>query len=41
MSKIHSYINSSVISSLICGRPFYGVSFGYWGFDEIDFEESN
>lgn len=38
---VHSHINSSVISSLPCGRPFYGVSFGYWGCDEIDFEESN
>ena len=36
MSKIHSHI-SSIFSSLLCGRPFYGVSFGYWGCDEIDF----
>lgn len=41
MSKIYSHINSSVLSSLSCGRPFYGVSFGYWYCDEIDLEESN
>ena len=40
MSKIHSHI-SFIFSSLLCGRPFYGMSFGYWGCDEIDFEESN
>ena len=40
MSKIHSHI-SLIFSSLLCGRPFYGMSFGYWGCDEIDFEESN
>ena len=40
MSKIYSHI-CSVVSSLPCGRPFYGMSFGYWGYDEIDFEESN
>ena len=36
MSKIHSHI-SSIFTSLHCGRPFYGVSFGYWVCDEIDF----
>ena len=41
MSKIYSHINSSVVSSLSCGRPFCGMSFGYWGCAEIDFEESN
>lgn len=41
MSKIYSHINSSVVSSLPCGRPVCGMSFGYWGCDEIDFEESN
>ena len=41
MSKIYSHINSSVVSSLPCGRPFCGMSFGYWGCVEIDFEESN
>ena len=40
MSKIYSHI-SSVGSSLPCSRPVFGMSFGYWGCDEIDFEESN
>ena len=41
MSNIYSHINSSVVSSLPCGRPFNVISFGYWYCDEIDFEESN
>ena len=40
MSKIYSHI-SSIVSSPICGCPFYGMPFGYWYCDEIDFEESN
>lgn len=40
MSKIYSHI-SSIVSSPLCGCPFYGMSFGYWYCDEIDFEESN
>lgn len=40
MSKIYSHIRL-VASSLPCGRPVDDMSFGYWGYDEIDFEESN
>ena len=40
MNKIYSHI-SSIVSSPLCGRPFHGMSFGYWYCDEIDFEESN
>ena len=39
MRKFYSHI-SSIISSLPCGRPVYGMSFGYYDV-EIDFEESN
>lgn len=40
MNKIYSHI-SSIVSSPLCGCPFYGMPFGYWYCDEIDFEESN
>ena len=41
MRKFYSHI-SSIISSLPCRRPFYGMSFGYYAVGgKIDFEESN
>ena len=41
MSKVYSHIRS-IVSSLPCERPVYGMSFGYYAVGgKIDFEESN